>query len=336
MSERIGWGLIGASTISKEWMIGAIRATPGNEVVSLFSRSRERGELFAAQTGIPAVCCRLEDLLATPGVDAVYVASTNERHHPEVLACAAAGKHVLCEKPLALSLDQGREMIAACARAGVVFAVNHHLRSAALHGAARNIVAAGRLGRIVTARVAHGALLPAHLQTWRIEDPSAGAGAVLDLTVHDADLVRFLLGEEIVEATARTANSGLAAGEIEDTALSILRTSSGALVEVQDVFNTPYNRSSVEIHGTDGSLVAQDCMTQEAKGTLVLRDAAGEQPIPVAHEHLYVRVLRQFNEAVAGRGAPGCTGRDGVASLAVALAVLESARTRAVVRVEPV
>ncbi|MBV9244198.1 MAG: Gfo/Idh/MocA family oxidoreductase [Methylobacteriaceae bacterium] len=327
MPGRVGWGFIGASTISREWMLEAVRRTPGNEVVAVFSRSRQRGERFAAETGIGKVYDRLADLLAAPDIQAIYVASTNERHHSEVLACAAAGKHVLCEKPLALSVEDGLAMVAACERAKVVLAVNHHLRGAAPHRAMREIIASGRLGRIVVVRTAHGALLPEHLQTWRIRDAATGAGAALDLTVHDADIVRFLLDDEIVAVQAMTANSGLAAGSIEDTALAILRTRGGVLVHVQDVFNTPFNRTAAEIHGTKGSLFALDCMTQEPIGSVVLRNAGGETPIELVHENRYARVVRQFNEAIAGHGRPDCTGRDGVASLAVALAVLESART---------
>ena len=335
MADSIGWGLIGASTIAREWVIGAIRATPGNRVAALFSRSRERGAAFAAAAGIDRSYDRLDAFLADPGIDAVYIASTNERHHPEVLACAAAGKHVLCEKPMALSIDEALAMIAACEKAGTVLAINHHLRGAAPHRAMRDIVASGSLGGLVAVRMAHGGLLPAGLQTWRLKDPATGAGAVLDLTVHDADLARFLLGEDLVEAAAMTRNSGLAAGAIEDTAHCVLRSRSGVLVQFQDVFNTPFNRTSVEIHGTAGSLFGSDCMTQTARGDVLLRDAAGERLLPMAHENLYVRVLRQFNDAVAGRGAPGCPGRDGLASLATALAVRDAARLGQTVAVDP-
>ena len=88
-------------------------------------------------------------------------------------------------------------------------------------------------------------------------------------------------------------------------------------------------------HGTEGSLVARDCMSQTPRGTLVLRTAAGEEAIPLDHQNYYVRGVRAFHDAMAGKGAPPSTGEDGVASLAVALAALELARTGRVVGVEP-
>jgi 1,5-anhydro-D-fructose reductase (1,5-anhydro-D-mannitol-forming) len=308
-------------------MIDAIRAQPDAFVAAVFSRDTERGRAFAGEFGIPRSYTSLDVMLADPEVGAVYVASTNERHHPEVLACAAAGKHVLCDKPLAMTVERGLEMVAACEAAGVTFATNHHLRNAATHRAMRQAVAEGALGKVVTARISHGGLLPHHLQTWRLNDPGAGAGAVLDLAVHDADLTRFLLGDEIVEVAALTANSGMAGGGVEDTAMLAMRTARGALVSFHETFNAPFNRTSVEVHGTAGSLFAVDCMTQAPKGTVELRDQDGARQLPLAHENLYARGVRRFVDATRGRDTVPCTGRDGVRSLAVALAALESART---------
>jgi 1,5-anhydro-D-fructose reductase (1,5-anhydro-D-mannitol-forming) len=156
---------------------------------------------------------------------------------------------------------------------------------------------------------------------------------LLDLTVHDADLLHFLLGDVIVEVSAMTANSGMASSSIEDTALTTGRTARGVLVYLHDVFNTPFNCSSVEVHGTRASLIARDCMTQAPIGSVTLRDAQGERELPMAHENLYVRGLRRFVGAVRGEDTVSCTGRDGVRSLAVALAALQSAGTGRSVRV---
>ena len=333
---RVGWGLIGASTISKEWMIDAIRAQPDAAVAALFSRDPERGRRFADEHNIPTLHTSLAGLLTDPAVDVVYVASTNERHHPEVLKIAAAGRHVLCEKPLALSIEQGMEMVRACAAAGVVLAVNHHLRNSATHRAIRHCVQSGLIGRPVTARIAHGALLPPHLQSWRIKDAAAGAGAILDLTVHDADLLRFLLDDEIRAVATMAADSGLASPGIEDTALTLLRTARGTLAEFQDVFNTPFNRTAVELHGTEGSVVARDVMTQRPVGTVRLRNRDGERTLELEHENLYVRGVRRFMAAIRGEDSVPCSGLDGVRSLAVALAALDSARTGREVQVPEV
>lgn len=332
MPDRIRWGLVGASTIAREWVIGAIRAT-GGEIVSVLSSAPARGAGFAREEGIPRACRNLEELLGGE-IDAVYVSTTNELHHPQVMAAAAAGKHVLCEKPLALALADARAMVEACRAAGVVLATNHHLRNAATHRAMRAAIRAGRIGRPLFARVFHAVRLPPHLMGWRIDRPGAGAGVVLDITVHDADTLRFLLDEEPVAVAAMTQEGGLGVGGVEDGAMVTLRFASGLLAQCHEAFTTAFAPTGLELHGSEGSLVGRDCMSQRPVGSVTLRHAGGEEPLELAHENLYERALAAFHAAVRGEGAPAASGEDGIRSLAVALAALEAARTGRTVAVE--
>ena len=327
MTTRLRWGLIGASTIAREWMIGAIRAQAGNEVVAVMSSDPARARQYAEATGIPTAYSSVDALLADPNVDAVYISTTNELHKTQTLAAAQAGKHVLCEKPLALKLADAREMVAACANAGVVMATNHHLRNAATHRKIRELIQSGAVGKPLFGRVFHAVYLPPHLQGWRINKPSAGGGVILDITVHDADTLRFLLGAEPVEAVALSQQANLASGDLEDGVMAVLRFDNGALVQLHDAFTIKHAGTGLEIHGTEGSIVARNVMTQRPVGQIVLRDVGGEREISVEHENLYERSLAAFNAAIRGEGKPSATGEDGVRSLATALAVLESTRT---------
>jgi 1,5-anhydro-D-fructose reductase (1,5-anhydro-D-mannitol-forming) len=322
----VGWGLIGASTIAAEWMIAGIRAA-GGEPLSVMSRDAARAAAFAARHAVAHSTTSLDALLATEGVQAVYISTTNERHYDEALAAAARGKHVLCEKPLALALPQAVEMVRACENKGLVFATNHHLRNAATHRKMRELVASGALGRVHAMSINHAVQLPRHLQTWRIDKPEQGGGIFLDISVHDGDTARFLLDDEPAEVVAMAGSFGLGSHGLDDAAMYALRMGRGALVQVHESFVTPYGITGVEIHGSEGSIIACDVMTQRPKGTLVLRTAAGEQPIPVEHEDMYARAIRYFHAAMRGEGQPWATGWDGVRSLAVALAVAEAAGT---------
>ena len=163
-SSSMGWGLIGASTIAKEHMVNAINAQAGHHVQAVFSTSQERAEQFASAAGINKAYDSLEALLADPQVQIVYISTTNELHYSQVLAAAAAGKHVLCEKPLALNIKDAQAMVKACEKAGVVMATNHHLRNAATHQAMRDLIASGAIGQPLFARVFHAVYLPPHLQ----------------------------------------------------------------------------------------------------------------------------------------------------------------------------
>jgi 1,5-anhydro-D-fructose reductase (1,5-anhydro-D-mannitol-forming) len=326
------WGIVGATTISKEWMIDAIRAN-GGEIVGLLSSDAARGKAYAEAQGIPTSTTRLAALLGA-GIDAVYIATTNELHKAQCLAAAGAGVHVLCEKPLALTLKDARQMVAACAAAGVVMATNHHLRNAATHRAMRDAIKAGRIGRPLFARVFHAVYLPPHLQGWRIKDPKTGAGVVMDITVHDADTLRFVLDDEAESVTAMTQSAGLGTSGIEDGVMGTIRFRSGLLAQFHDAFTTKYVRTGFEVHGSEGSLIGTDVMTQQPIGKVLLRTANGEEILPVVPENLYARSVRNFVAAIAGNGQPSATGEDGIKSMAVAVAALKSAKTGKAVAVE--
>jgi 1,5-anhydro-D-fructose reductase (1,5-anhydro-D-mannitol-forming) len=318
------WGLIGATTIAKEWMVDAIRQA-GGEVVCVFSRDSYRGSDYAAACGIPNSTTDLRRLLAD--VDAVYISTTNERHQDECLAAAAAGRHVLCEKPLATSFAAAERMVAVCRDAGVVLGTNHHLRNTATHRAMRRLIAHGSIGRPLAAQIIHGGSLPHHLHGWRLKDAAAGAGAIFDLTVHDADLLRFVLSDEPERVMTIAQNSGLAEVGIEDAAMSILEFRSGLIAHVFDSFTTPHLQTRFGVDGSEGSIIAVDCMSQQPGGTVVLRNARGEQRIAVDHKNYYVRGVEAFHAAMAGQGEPSANGEDGLISLAVTLAARRSAQT---------
>ncbi|KLK90008.1 fructose reductase [Microvirga vignae] len=332
MSRPLRWGLIGASTIAREWMIDAIRST-GGTVASVMSSDRDRATTYGKANGIPHATTSLDALLEE--VDAVYISTTNELHHDQVLRSARAGRHILCEKPLALTVGEAREMVDACRAAGVVLGTNHHLRNAGTHRAMREAIAAGRIGRPLFARVFHAVYLPAHLQGWRLTSPNAGAGVVLDITVHDADTLRFVLADDPVEVTALTQSAGMSQGNVEDGAMGAIRFKSGLLAQFHDAFTTAYAKTGFEVHGTDGSLIGTNCMTQKPVGDVLLRTAAGEELLSIDRTNLYERGVARFTAAVNGEGEPAATGEDGIWSLAVAAAALESAKTSRVTEIDP-
>ncbi len=332
MTASLRWGLIGATTIGREWMIAAIRAE-GGQIAGVMSADSARAAAYAAEFDIPLATTSLDQLFEK--VDAVYVATTNDRHHGQVLAAAKAGRHVLCEKPLALTLPEAREMVAACRAARVVMGTNHHLRNAPTHRAMREAIREGRVGRPLFARVCHAVYLPAHLQGWRIKEPKTGAGVVMDITVHDADTLRFVLGDEPAAVSAMTQGAGMGESGIEDGMMGVARFKSGLLAQFHDAFTCRYATTAFEVHGSEGSLLAADCMTQRPIGTVTLRNARGEASLPLVRENLYERSVRAFHAATRGEGAPSASGEDGVRSMAMAIATLEAAHSRREAAVEP-
>jgi 1,5-anhydro-D-fructose reductase (1,5-anhydro-D-mannitol-forming) len=319
------WALVGASTIAAEHMLGALRGA-GQDVVVVQSTTERRAAEFAQAHGIAGFGTDLEAILSDQAIGAVYISSTNEKHHAQALAAIAAGKHVLCEKPLAMSVDQAAGMVAAAQAKGVVFATNHHLRCSGSHRTVRDLVASGRIGRVLSLRLFHAVHLPGHLQGWRIDNAAAGGGVIPDITVHDADVARFILGEDPVSVVAEMASLGMGRG-VEDSVMSVWTMPSGAMVMAHESFTHPFAGSGLEVHGTEGSIFATGVMTQQPVGEVVLVTAKGREGVPYPAHNLYAQAVADFLSAVEGRGRPAADGRDGIASLAVALAVREAARS---------
>jgi 1,5-anhydro-D-fructose reductase (1,5-anhydro-D-mannitol-forming) len=151
--------------------------------------------------------------------------------------------------------------------------------------------------------------------------------------VHDADTVRFHLGEDPAEVVAKAGVSGLGQG-VEDSVMSIWSMPSGAMVQTHESFTHRFALTGIEVHGTAGSIVASGVMTQRPVGAVTLIDELGHHPVPFGDHDLYGRALAFFAAAVAGEGRPAADGVDGARSLAVALAVREAAAQGRAVRVD--
>jgi predicted dehydrogenase len=233
----------------------------------------------AAMARMPVDAARETDLgafLATPGLDAVYVASPNDRHRPLVEAAAAAGKAVLCEKPLAADVTDAEALVKACDAAGVLLGTAYDQRWHPAHVRLRELLP--ELGTVTAIRIVYCCWLPADwspdgggYDNWRVDRSRAGGGAAIDLAPHGLDLAGVLLGEDVeqLHALLQTKVQGY---PVDDGALLHGRTGSGVLVDLHVAYNTPdaLPRRRLEVVGTRGMAVAVDTMGQTAGGSLTL------------------------------------------------------------------
>jgi predicted dehydrogenase len=220
---------------------------------------------------------RLDAFLATPGLEHVYVATPNALHEQHVLAVAACGHHVLCEKPTALSVASAQRMAETCAAAGVRFATAFNQRFHPAHVKLRALVAQGTLGTVTQARVHYACSLPAWWENgdWHFDAAIAGGGAVFDLAPHGIDLIGVLLDalpEDVVALHQRRVHVD---HSVEDGGVVTIRYDNGALGIVQVAYNCPeaLPRRTLELVGTAGMAIARDTMGQTPGGTLELVSA---------------------------------------------------------------
>jgi 1,5-anhydro-D-fructose reductase (1,5-anhydro-D-mannitol-forming) len=308
-SVATGWGVVGAGWVARDFVLPAIAADPHAHLVGV--HDRDPAALEGLDDGAPAFD-HLDGLLATPGLDAVYVATPNHAHAPVVLAAAAAGIPVLCEKPLAHDVPTAKEMVAGCAGllAGTAFDQRFH----PAHEAIAAMVAAGGLGVVTTVRIVYGCWLPPDWATpvggrdnWRVDPARAGGGAMIDLAPHGVDLTGRLLGEDVVDLVALTATRvhDYVDPTADDTAVLAGRTASGTLLSHHVSFSTadPLPRRRLEVVGTRAQLVAEDTLGQDPGGRLTRIDAVTGLAEPVPFDTgagPFARQLAGFGAAVRG------------------------------------
>ncbi len=321
-STPLRWALLGASDIAATRMIPAFRAA-GHDVVVVQSGSEQWAAEYADAHGIGAWTTSVEEAVGRVDVDAVYISSKNDRHRAQVEAAAAAGKHVLSEKPLALTLGDAQAMVDACATAGVVMATNHHLPASPTHRTVKRLVAEGAVGEVRAIHVSHAGGLPERLRGWRLDDPEGG-GVVLDVFVHDMAAVAAIIGGQ----AKRVSSIARGPGTVPDSVVSVVEWDGDVVVETHDAYDNFYLPTYLEVLGTQGAIRASDSMTGDPVGEVIWFSDSGPTSVDVGpRDDLYVVTAVAFERAIAGEGEPIVSGPDGVRSLAAALAAATSLTT---------
>ena len=331
-------GIIGAGGVSVFHYEGYTAG--GANVLALADLDAEALSSRQREWNIPRLYTRTEDLLADPDIDAVSVCLPNALHHPATLAAAAAGKHVLCEKPVSLSLERAEEMIRICHEAGVVLQVGHHLRSDAAAAKAKMLIDAGALGRLTYLRFrqAHDWGGASRIRDSFGKRAHSGGGTLLDNGCHMMDWARFF-GGDVAEVYGRTATLKFDV-EVEDTSVVNLSFESGALGTVENAWTATGWDYGFWIYGTQGAL---EHTNRYGEGVLryLSRESArtswGEPDVTTyrfgalsAHSQAVV----DFLSAIRGERDVVCTGADGLEAVRLVLAAYESAALNKPVPVE--
>lgn len=336
--------LIGVGGISRMHYHGYQNA--GAEVVAIADADADTLAKRKHDWNIARSYQDFEQMLAAESeVEAVSICLPNALHHPATLAAAKAGKHVLCEKPISLSLERGEEMVKACRDAGVILQIGHHLRSDGAYVKAKELIESGALGRItfVRMRQAHDWAGATQVRDSFGKLTNAGGGTLLDNGCHSMDLARYF-GGDVREVFARSATLKYDV-EVEDTTLVSMIFESGALGSVENAWTATGWDNSFSVFGTQGSL---EYRTQEAwsEGKAVSQLHHNFRVSPGTtwadtDRALYtftgyaphIRSVGYFLEAIRSEREVVCSGEDGLEAIRLVMASYESARTHQPVQV---
>ncbi len=324
----VRFAVVGCGTAANHIHLPALRSA-GAEVTVFASRSRTSSEATCAAWGTGAVEGHWGDAGARDDVDAVGSATPNAQHHPVAMAALGAGKHVLVDKPMACTVADAEEMIAAADRARCVLVPFQNTRFAAPFAAAAQVVREGSIGDVIGFRVAFGHAGPqtwAPGATWFFDRAASGGGCLIDLGVHAIDLVRAVTGIEITHVSAMVHGR---AGDVETDAQLVVRLRTGAIGSVHASWSSPAGPDhQLTIVGTDGTLHL------DARTPLTLLTAPGERS-RVELPDRTSSPLEELLAAVRGERAPAVTAADGRAAVAVVEAAYRSAATGDQVEVRP-
>lgn len=324
-APALGWGIIGLGTIAWTTIGPAMRDDPACRLVAAVSRDQGRADKFAIRYGAPLATTSYDELLAHPEVDAVFVATPNGLHTEHVLAAAAAGKHVLCDKPLATTVEDARQQVEACAAAGVQLGVGFHNRYLPWVLDVRDLIAKGTIGDVLTVSVeASAGRRPP--EDWRDDAELAGLGTVYNQGVHAYDHLSFILDAQPVAVSAMFDDEG-GRFALETTALTLIRYDSGALATFNVNSSTPHPRNDIVIHGTAGRIFGRNLTRSREDGELRVLTEDGEKVTPYPSPGAHRLLVNGFTRAILEGRPVTPDGQDGLRSMILCDAMARSARS---------
>lgn len=326
-------GLIGTGYIARRSHLPNFTAMDGVEVCALYNRTREKAEAANADF-CGAKACIHDDwraLIDDPAVDAVVICTTVNLHSDQAIAAALAGKHVLVEKPMALTLDAADAMIAAAESAGVLLMVDHGLRFYPPYAEVHHVVRSGVMGPVHSIGMFAG-----HAGAERrgpegvpwYKDPGQGGGCFVDLGVHEVDMMRWLLNRPIERVSAFfSTHKPRLHGECDDNAVVNLAFEGGALGNIRESWTLKpgFERNTlIVLEGGYITIRGERVVVHEAR-----RDEPRMLDIPGLPGHGIDK--RHFIECIRTGSTPLTNGREGRETLRVVLAAIESARSGQVI-----
>lgn len=335
-----GIGIIGCGKIAQVRHIPEYAGHQDAKLLGFYDINLERAGALAEQYGGTAYAT-VEELLADPDIQAVSICAANFAHAELTIAALNAGKHVLCEKPMAITLAECEAMVEAAKKNGRFLMIGHNQRLAKAHSVARKLIVDGLIGDIVTFRTTFGHGGPETwsvdpgLNTWFFDKTRAAMGAMADLGIHKTDLIHFLTGQQVVRTTARvtTLDKKDAAGNlisVDDNAVCIYEMSGGAFGTMTASW-TYYGAedNSTVLYGTKGIMRIYDDPAVSIK--VILADGSkisyDVEAIQTNDNQTKSGVIDLWMDCLVNGKAPEISGESALAAMRAVFASIQSSET---------
>jgi 1,5-anhydro-D-fructose reductase (1,5-anhydro-D-mannitol-forming) len=317
----LGIALLGTGRIAEHAFVPAVRAVDDARLVAVLSRDAARGAAFAQQHGIPETYDRLETLLQNPQVDAVIVATTDALHEPQVIAAAQAGKHVLCEKPMATTMAGCARMAEAVRGSGITFAMGYNNRFNSGLQRIKAMLDAGDIGPVRYAR----ALLTSQVQDpkgWRALGAQSRYWALSATGTHLIDCWRWYFGEPA------SVGGGLTApryGGPNDEVSTLVLNYPGRLLAELTATSILRGGNRLELFGEAGTIIGEAVFGSRPRGTSI---TCNGQTITCQAADSFVGEVADFVQAIQQQRQPRATLEDGLRNVHIMETARDGARQR--------
>jgi len=315
--SRVRWGVIGAGGIADRRTIPGMMEAKNAELVAVMEIDMDLAEKIRAKYNAKRAYDNVDDILADPEIDAVYIASPVVYHKDQAIKAAKAKKHILIEKPIALTTEEGKEVLEICRKEGVLAATGFMMRFHAYHQKMKELVESGKLGKIVSCRGQLTCWYPDMPGNWRQKMSTSGGGSLMDMGVHCIDLIQYITGSKAKRVAALTGTKTFKY-EVEDSASLIFETEDGAYCYVDANFNIPEAaaRCRLEIYGTRGSILAEGTIGQVEGGKVEVvlsddslgydaqQDRVDVAPVEIDVEfgNMYTKEIESFSRTILEGG----------------------------------
>jgi len=352
MSRKIKWGVIGCGGIAARRTIPEFKKMVSNaELVAVMDVAAARAKDVAQKFEIPHHCTTEKELLGFD-IDAVYIATPQNVHCRQAVQAAEAGKHILCEKPIAISVEEVDRIEQATRKAGVKFMLGFCMRNNVYNKKARELVQGGALGKMVMGRAQLTCWYPPIPGAWRQDKTISHGGALIDMGTHCLDILEWIIGSKIVEVTGfQDLLVHKYPTPIEDTSTIVVHFENGAHGIIDSYFNLPdaAAQNALELHGTKGSIIGQGTIGQDPTGkmfSIIQEQETGYNAnqvrnIEVARQEyhfegigLYGQMIDLFSRSIVEDSEPPITLEDGRHSVKLVNAIYKAVAEKRVVKVE--
>ena len=340
--KKVSRGVIAAGGIADRRTIPGMMLADNAELIAVMEVNMEFAEKIRAKYNAKRAYDNVEALLADDEIDAVYIASPVNYHKAQAIAAAKAKKHILIEKPICMSVEDGEEVLRICEAEGVKIATGLMMRYHAYHQAMKKIIDDGKLGQLTSCRAQFTCWYPDIPGAWRQIKSESGGGALVDLGVHAIDLLQYISGSK-AKTVAGMSGTKVFNYEVDDQSSTLMELENGAYAYVDANFNIPDAAAMcrLEFYGTRGSMMAEGTLSQVEGGSLkvLLSDEAGydaqqnrndvePMEVNVAFGNMYTKEIESFGRSILDGQEIEVPAADAIQVQKVMYAAYESAEKR--------